>query len=84
MINSELHIEGGTHKKGEQYPEHEWSGVTSYFNIMKASMDEHHQVFGTNEGIARQIDSVYSNNSDAIEARYFYMHLKEIIVKRRY
>jgi hypothetical protein len=51
---------------------------------MKELMDEHHQVFGTNEGIARQIDSTYSNNPDATEARYFYMHLKEIIVKRRY
>lgn len=49
---------------------------------MKESMNEYHQVLGTNEGIAKQIDSVYSNNPDAIEARYFYMRLKE--VKRRY
>lgn len=82
MTDYKLHIEDSTHKKGEPYPEHEWSGVTSYFNIMKQPMNEHHQVLGTSEGVARQIDSVYSNKPDAIEARYFYMCLKE--VKRRY
>jgi hypothetical protein len=78
MIDYQLHIESGTHKKGTPYPEHELHKVTCYFNMMKESMNEHHQLLGTNEGIARQIDSVYNSNPEATEARYFYTTLKEV------
>jgi hypothetical protein len=81
MIDYEIWLEDNAHKKGEPYPEHEWREVNSYFTIMKEQMNEHHRVLGTNEGIARQINSVYNTNPDAKEARYFYMRLKE--VKRR-
>jgi len=78
MAVNQLHIESGTHKKGTPYPEHELHIVTCYFNMMKESMNEHHQLLGTNEGIARQIDSVYNSNPEATEARYFYTTLKEV------
>jgi hypothetical protein len=47
MIDYQLHIESGTHKKGTPYPEHELHIVTCYFNMMKESMNEHHQLLGT-------------------------------------
>jgi len=78
MIDYQLYIEAGTHKKGTPYPEHEFHRVTCYFNMMKESMNEDHQLLGTNEGIAKQIDSVYNNNPEATEARYFYTTLKEV------